>query len=364
MVTIKDIAKKAGVSPATVSRVLNGDKTISVREETRLKIYEAAEELEYIPLIQKYSSRLAQDALEGGTTADRGFRWPGASSANGATPPQLLVICSFTSQLEVEDPYYLAIRYGIDETCRKEGITVQRSYGEGMLEALNSLSPGDYLGALAVGNFSPDQVDRIAQQFETLVFLDSNPDPLRFDAITVDLQNGVAQLMDYATSKGYERLGFIGGREHPEPHLPLKDVREAAFEALQMAKGTYNQDWVWIGEFTTDSGYELVHSHWPKLVASGAPLPQCLLVANDSIAVGALRAFYELGVRIPKDLALLSFNDIPQAKFTTPALTTLKIHSEQMGATAVQTLLERCYTGRTVPYRVTFGTTLMLRDSG
>ncbi len=361
MVTIKDIAKKAGVSPATVSRVLNGDKTISVRENTRLKIYEAAEELDYIPLIQKYSHRLSQELNENGTSIERFSRWPGATLPPGTPVLQVLIICSFTSQLEVEDPYYLAIRYGIDESCKKEGLSVRRCYSD---EDISAIAATEFVGAIAVGNFSSDQVAAMAQQFDTLVFLDSSPDSERFDSVTVDLVSGMNRLLDYLQEKGLTRIAFIGGREHPEPHLPLKDIREVTFEQRQRACGAFNPEWVWIGAFTTDSGYDLVHGHWPQLVASGLPLPQCVIVANDSIAVGALRGFYELGVRLPKDLALVSFNDIPQAKFTTPALTTLKIHSEQMGATAVQTLLDRIYTGRSVPYRVTFGTTLMQRDSG
>lgn len=333
MVTIKEIAQKAGVSPATVSRVLNGDKNISVREETRVKIYEAAEELEYIPLIQKYSSRLNM------TQSDL----------------IVIVVCAFTSQLEIEDPYYLAIRFGIDEECKKRGIAIHRIYANDTIDtALINKSNG----AIAVGSFAPEQVDQLAQQFEHLVFLDSDPDDERFDAVTVNLDAGMKKILKFISEQNIKDVGYIGGRDLQDTLIDKLDQREITFKSEMHKAGTYHEKWVWIGSFSSDSAYELV-----KANIDMEDLPKCFIIANDSMAVGVLRAFYELGVRIPDRLSLISFNDIPQAKFTTPALSTLKIHSEQMGVIAVKTLIDRISNDRVVPCRVSVATQLVIRDS-
>ena len=333
MVTIKEIAQKAGVSPATVSRVLNGDKNISVREETRVKIYEAAEELEYIPLIQKYSSRL-------NLTQSDLF---------------VIVVCAFTSQLEIEDPYYLAIRFGIDEECKKRGITVQRVYANDTLDAtlINKCN-----GAIAVGSFAPEQVNQLAQQFEHLIFLDSDPDDERFDAVTVNLDAGMKKILRFLAEQNIKDIGYIGGRDIQDTLINKLDQREITFSSEMHKVGTYQEKWVWIGSFSADSAYELVKANIDK-----DDLPKCFIVANDSMAVGVLRAFYELSIRIPDRVSLISFNDIPQAKFTTPALSTLKIHSEQMGVIAVKTLIDRIANDRVVPCRVSVATQLVIRDS-
>ena len=333
MVTIKEIAQKAGVSPATVSRVLNGDKNISVREETRIKIYEAAEELEYIPLIQKYSTRLNM------TQSDL----------------KVMVVCAFTSQLEIEDPYYLAIRYGIDEECKKRGIELHRAYANDVIDGtlLNKCN-----GAIAVGSFSKEQVDQLAEQFEHLIFLDSDPDDERFDAVTVNLDAGMKKILKFLSEQGVTDIGYIGGRDIQDMLKNTFDQREITFTNVMHKSGTYQEKWVWIGSFSTDSAYELVKANIDR-----DDLPQCFIVANDSMAVGVLRAFYELGLRIPDRVSIISFNDIPQAKFTTPALSTLKIHSEQMGVIAVKTLLDRISNERVVPCRVSVATQLVIRDS-
>jgi len=333
MVTIKEIAQKAGVSPATVSRVLNGDKNISVREETRIKIYEAAEELEYIPLIQKYSSRLNM------TQSDLKF----------------LVVCAFTSQLEIEDPYYLAIRYGIDEECKKRGIELHRTYANDIIDSslLNKCN-----GAIAVGSFAPEQVSQLADQFEHLIFLDSDPDDERFDAVTVNLDAGMKKVLRFLAEQDVQEIGYIGGRDIQDTLKNKVDQREITFKSEMHKVDSYQEKWVWIGSFSADSAYELV-----KANIDVNDLPECFIVANDSMAVGVLRAFYELSIRIPDRVSLISFNDIPQAKFTTPALSTLKIHSEQMGVVAVKTLMDRIANERVVPCKVSIATQLVIRDS-
>ncbi|MDH8678045.1 LacI family DNA-binding transcriptional regulator [Fusibacter bizertensis] len=333
MVTIKEIAQKAGVSPATVSRVLNEDKNISVREETRIKIYEAAEELEYIPLIQKYSTRLNMSHSD----------------------LKIMVICAFTSQLEIEDPYYLAIRFGIDEECKKRGIEIHRVYAKEMNEELLTHK---FNGAIAVGSFTTENVNKMAALFEHIIFLDSDPDDERFDAVTVNLDAGMKKILKFLSEHDVKNIGYIGGRDYHELLKHKQDQREITFIDVMSKAGNLKDEWVWIGEFSSDSAYELVKDH-----IDINHLPECFIVANDSMAVGVLRAFYELGIKIPDQVSIISFNDIPQAKFTTPALSTLKIHSEQMGVIAVKTLLDRISNERVVPCRVSIATQLVIRDS-
>ena len=91
--------------------------------------------------------------------------------------------------------------------------------------------------------------------------------------------------------------------------------------------------------------------------------PSALFIASDSIAIGVLRAIHEQGLSIPQDIALISVNDIPTAKFTFPSLSTVRIHSEMMGIQGVNLLVEKARDGRALPLQVYVPSKLKLRDT-
>lgn len=323
MATLKEIAQAAQVSVATVSRVLNDDPTLSVKSQTRQKILEAAERLEY--------------------------KVPSAKRQAGA---RLTFAALYThgQELEINDPYYLAMRYGIETQCEKLGITLISCYdfkGDRPFVAAE--------GLLVIGKPQPAAQALLEQQELPLVYLDGVIDDPRFDCVNVDLYRISRKVIDYFISRNYMRIGFIGGRDDPA----YADQRELAFVEYGRAKKVVRPQDIYYGDFTSQAGYQCAM----KMLAASEDHPPALFVATDSIAIGVLRALHEHGIKVPEQMALISVNDIPTARFVFPALSTVRIHSETMGAQAVNLLAERIRDDRVIPLSLYVPSSLQLRDT-
>jgi transcriptional regulator, LacI family len=329
MARIKDIAEKAGVSIATVSRVLNYDPTLSVTDETRKKIFEAAEALSY-------------------------KKKPGRK---GKPLKKIAVVSWYTEKEELEDLYYLSIRYGIETRCQALGIQVVKCFYD-QLEQLDQ--ENDYQGIIAVGKFSRNQVEQMASKTGAIVFVDSSPDDQRFDAVVVDFDLATKMVIDYLISKGHQQIGFIGGRESfkDDPSF-IVDQRETTFRSYMKEKGLYDESAVYIGRFAVNDGYRLMKQAIGEL---GERLPTAFFAANDLLAIGALRALLENEIQVPERVNVIGLNDISVSKYVYPPLSTLKVHTELMGETAVDTLMERI-SGRKVAKKIFIATELVRRKS-
>jgi LacI family transcriptional regulator len=334
MATIKDIAELAGVSPATVSRVLNGDRTMSVKDETKKRIYEAAEELAYVPLIQKYSERTLRGSVI-----------------------KVLVVHAYTVQTEVEDPYYLSIRYGIESEVPKYQMEVTKIY-RGDHGEFDLSDKGEFDGILMVGFFSNKEIAEFEQHSKDLLFVDYSPNDDLYDAVLVNLKGAIIKMVTYLEERGIDTIGYIGGRDPiAEDHDPI-DLRESSFRAVMAAKGKLHENHVHIGEFSMDSAYKIALEGFKQ---SG--LAKAYVVANDSMAIGVLKALREMSLRVPEDVSLISINDIPTASFTFPPLTTVRIHSEYMGIVAVRMLYDKLVNPRDIPIKTLVSMKLIERDS-
>ncbi|HDT5149221.1 TPA: transcriptional regulator EbgR [Klebsiella michiganensis] len=325
MATLKDIATEAGVSLATVSRVLNDDPTLNVKEETKHRILEVAEKLEY----KSTSSRKAQVHTVG--------------------HHHILAIYSYQQDLEINDPYYLAIRHGIETQCEKLGIELTNCYFNNALPELKKVT-----GVLIVGQPSRAIRDAATALTDNVCFIDFHEPGSSYDAVDIDLVRIAKEVIDFFIAQGARRIGFIGGQDEPGK----ADIREVAFVEYGRLKGVVSEEDIWRGGFSSSSGYELA-----KKMLAKADFPTALFVASDSIAIGVLRAIHERGLSIPEDISLISVNDIPTARFTFPPLSTVRIHSEMMGSQGVNLLVEKARDGRALPLNVFVPSVLKLRGT-
>ena len=171
MATLKDIAKLVGVSPATVSRVLNYDKTLSVSEDTRKRVFEAAEELNYKKTKKK-------------------------TSVLDSHKPVLIGICQWYSpKQELADPYYLSIRSGIEKYCFEKHIETRTIFGDEKGIPVGQFDNVD--GIIAIGKYSEDEVRAFSRISSNLVFVDSSPNEKKYDSIIVDFEVAVREVLDY-----------------------------------------------------------------------------------------------------------------------------------------------------------------------
>lgn len=327
MATIKDIANKAGVSIATVSRVLNYDLTLSVSDETKKKIFEIAEELSY----EKRTMRKIA------TTKIALIHW-------------------YTEKEELGDLYYMSIRLGIEKRCKQHNLGIVKFFENNIEE----LSKENIQGIIAVGKFSEEEISCFKGITKNIVFVDSSPDEDIFDSVVVNFEKITKQVIDYLLKKGHEKIGYIGGKEtFKDKTSDIRDDREVTFKSYLNEKGLLKDDYVYISDFTVSDGYKLMKK---AIEEHGEQLPTAFFVGNDSMAIGCLRALGEAQVSVPDRVNIIGVNDISVSQYVFPPLSTVKVHTELMGETAVDLLIER-FAGRNVSKKVTVSTGLKIRQS-
>ena len=325
MATIREIAEKAGVSIATVSRVLYHDETLNAQEETKKRIFEIAEELEYEVKLQKRRKKKLK----------------------------IGVFYSYSPTEELEDPYYLCLRLAIEKRLETEGYKKIPVTLEDTAESLAGVD-----GVICSGTFSRSTVERVGTWNKPVVFIDSSPDLSRFDAIMIDYYQSVRWILDWFIANGHTKIGFIGCTETDKDGRELRDERTVAVKSYLTEKGLYHPEYIKTGLYHAKYGYRL----FKELYEEGN-LPTALFVANDSMAAGCYRAAYELGIKIPDDVSLIGFNDIPTAKYMVPPLSTVRIYMEFMGEYSVHMLEERIFGNRQLSMKVTVPTKLCIRES-
>lgn len=332
MATIKDISKEAGVSPATVSRVLNHDSTLSVSQEKRKLIFEIAEKLSYVPPRSRKKKAVKAKFRIG-------------------------LIHWYTIDQELEDPYYLSIRIGIEKKAIEHQVEVSKLYAPNKSD-LTSLKDID--GMICIGKFSEKEIKNFSKVTSNLVFVDSSPFEEVYDAVVVDIEKAVVKIVDHLRKGGCESIGYIGGVEYAgDEKVPIGEKREKVYQSYLRKYDMYDESYVYIGNFLASSGYELMK----KAIKDHDALPHAFFIASDSMAVGAMRALHEHGIRVPDVVKLVGFNDIPTSNYTNPPLSTLRVHKEFMGETALNLLLERLQDQRFIPKKVVVPTELVVRDS-
>ena len=255
MATLKEIAQEAGVSLATVSRVLNEDPSLSVKDETRQKIFEIAERLEY-----KTSS------------ARKGVH---------KSKLQLLAVYAYPQSTEVNDPYYLAIRYGIETQCTRLNIELAHCYNGAEGRELSAVD-----GILVIGHLPEERLAVLRGLSAQLVFVDCRSQG-DFDSIDVDLALISQQVVDFFIAEGHQRIGYIGGQDDGP------DLRELAFRDYGQRLGVVQESDLYRGDFSSASGYKLAKEMLAgsEKTLRGTICPQvkpALAASAQSAAVGDL----------------------------------------------------------------------------
>ncbi|WP_147804212.1 LacI family DNA-binding transcriptional regulator [Alkalicoccus halolimnae] len=337
MANLREVAARAGVSVSTVSRVLNNDESLSVTSLTKEKIMEAAENLQYKKHSQKKKSRTHQIGL--------------------------LIFCS--KDYEYEDEYFMVMRRSIERQAEKEGLSIAVQIRE-----IEKLQDADLLnnleGLIIVGNISSSIVNQLSRQNQKIVFVDESPDINRFDSVTADFLTATTAVLNHLRSLGHRRIGYIGGTEIPHQQFEdtdftgidnLEKMRFLPYKRMLTSWGEYKEEFVHIGGWSTEEGYQMM-----KKALQQEEGPSAYVVASDPMAVGAIRALHEAGVKVPHDISIVSFNDIQMAKYLNPPLTTVKVPVEQMGVSAVKLIREQI-DGRDIPTKLIHPCAVQYRDS-
>ncbi|MBO0420316.1 MAG: LacI family DNA-binding transcriptional regulator [Vagococcus fluvialis] len=330
MATIKDIANLANVSQATVSRVLNYDSTLSVADDTKKKIFEVAEQLEY-------TKHKKIKHVEKGKIAI--FQW-------------------MTEKDELDDVYYLSLRMGAEKKIIDLGYDIVRVF-----KGQEFVPEEDIIGIVSIGECSPIEVKTMTDFTESVVFLNMNILSEQYDSVAVDFDQAVNSVVQFFYQKGHKKVGYIGGTDYGKndlDHSPRKDRRTVAFENYAKQFDLYHEDCIFLDDFSVESGYTQMKKAIETLKEN---LPTAFFLANDPLAVGALRALHEAQINVPEDVSLVGFNDSSIAKYVYPTLSSVKVYTELMGKTSVELLIDRLETERKIAKTVIISTKLKLRGS-
>jgi len=323
--TIKEIAEMAGVSAATVSRVLNFDDTLNVQDETKQRVFEAAERLEYqMRDKKKYKKKL-----------------------------KLGMISSYSLEEELEDTFYLSVRIAIERKLEEEGF---KKFPVNLGDSVESTSNLD--GLICLGTFSESMVNKVKSFHKPAVFVDALGDLDLFDSVVTDLRHSVKKVLSYFLQEGHKKIAFIGGRDVDVDGKEVVDLRVPIYRSFMEERGILNEEYIKIGGYTPKHGYRL-----GKELLAMEERPRAIFTANDSLAVGCYKAIQEAGLCIPEDISVIGFNDISIAKYLVPPLTTVHIYMDFMGSQAVSILAERIYSGREISMHISLPTKLMVRGS-
>lgn len=284
MATRKQIAELAGVSQATVSRLLNGDAKLRITAQTRRRIMRAAAQLGYTAFTSRMIAVLN-------------------------APPEID---------ELQDAYFQSLREELRTAAEEQGSTL--AFFASIDELIDAAD--DYDGFIAIGpaTFTREQLGQLRRALPYGTFIDTNPAPDWFDSVRHDLSQTMLDALDALQGAGHTRIGFIGGIGaimglHNQP----EDIRTLAFTDWSRRLHLDNDALIYAsGPFTVDNGRALAE----RMLAQHSPdaLPDALVVASDPMAVGVLQALAAASVRVPHDMAVVSVDNLPICQYTAPAL--------------------------------------------
>jgi LacI family transcriptional regulator len=306
MTTIKDVAKKAGVSVSTVSRVLNGYPHVD--NVVRARVREVIQELDYQP------NRVAQ-------------------RLRAATSQLVGVIVS-----DIVNPFFIHAIRGIEHVFFQEDLSVlignadSDSQREEMFIRLMRREGASGLILAPTREDSP-AVAEIVEARLPVVVIDRSMSNVAVDTVLTNNYKGAALAVEHLISLGHQRIGIISGPQH----LTSGRERYRSYRhTLEQAGLPYFPNLVCFGDYRQSSGYELTS----ELLNLPEP-PTALFVANNLMTIGALNAIHEMGRAIPDDIAVIGFDDLDWAVSLNPPLTTVQQPVFEIGVQAAHLLMER-----------------------
>lgn len=309
-VTIKDVAREAKVSVATVSRALNGLSTVT--DKTREKVLKVAADMQFVP------SSAARSLISRRT------------QTIGALLPDLYG--EFFSEL---------IR-GIDQAARARGLHLIVSSTRGdaaeVASAMKSLH-GRVDGLLVMSPHATEEFMARNLPKVPAVLMNSRSSGGVLPSFAVDNYGGAMAMMRHLVGRGHTRIALIAGPEHNfDAQERLRGYRDAMAQLLPGVDELILQ-----GDFSEESGWRTGNQ-----ILALATRPTAVFASNDMMAIGCLFALTEAGVHVPNEIALAGYDDIPMARFVSPPLTTVRVRIAELGAMA----LERLVMGIEHPERV------------
>jgi len=323
---LEQVARRAKVSTATVSRVLNNASV--VKSTTRARVVKAIEELKYHPNLHARS-------LAGGKSRTIG------------------VIAS-----NMENPFFFDIYKTIERDAHSRGYEVvmaNTDYRSEQLVTSVRLMIGRRVAGLAaiVSEMAPELMDELNDARIPVVFYDVGTPRGNVTNIRVNYRRGIEKVVDYLYSLGHRRLGFIG---HHAILGPINERMKAVMDAVARIPSLEVR--MAADADTLEGGRQAAR----QLLSNGYQ-PTAIICVNDVTAVGVLRELRERGLRVPQDVSVTGFDNVKLSEFCYPALTTVHIPREQIGHIICESLMSKAGKSAVAEAEIVIDPEFVLRDS-
>jgi len=329
MSTIRDVAKLAGVSIATVSRILNNDEYFGVTLETKRKVLDAVKKLNYKKKDRK--KKIKQLSVS--------------------------IIKSFDEKIESEDPYFVSLRLDLEYALKKKGIRTkvfELQMFEKDEDTLISLITSNAI--VIIGEIKPSQLNFMKSLNDNIICVDAYNFDNSIDYIKFDMKHSVKLVIDYLLKLGHKKIGLLVGRNQIVRNLV--DFREEYFIEIMKELTLYDERFVKVDEFLPQSGYMMM-----KEILELEEYPTAVFCANDSIAMGVYKAIREKNLKVFTDISIIGFNDLKISKYMTPPLTTLRIDTKIIAEETINVLIELFENNRSYRKKVYLPVELIERES-
>ena len=334
--TLKEIAKEAGVSVSTVSRVINQENTKAASPKVQARIWEIIRRTGYSPNKTARNLKLGQ-------------------SAELRDPDPKSIACVYArTHTDMSDPFFSQIVKALELEAIKSRYFIRYSFTSqdlGRPETAAQLTQFPADGIVVLGRYDQRIASLVSNLSKNVVYTGLIPMDFQFDQVVCDGSEIVYTAISYLKSLGHSVIGYIGEQD--------KEPRFSGYkEALSKLDLPFAQRNTANVHQTSEGGYEGM-----KMLARTCDDLSAILCANDRTAIGVLHALKKLNFRVPEDISVISIDDIDIAQYMSPMLTTVHIPTDELGKMAFKVLLDRVSGGHRMPLKTFLPYYIAKRDS-
>lgn len=333
--TLKDIAKEAGVSISTVSRVINQKGASAASKEVQDRVWEIVRRTGYSP-----------------NTAARDLKCGNSNSDKKLTRS---IACIFArTEDPMKDIFFSTLARGLEEEAFHHNYIVKH-----LITYVDIDNPAEFRhitgnrvdGAAVLGRCNRQMLSFLKKHFNNVVYSGLNTINAKYDQIICDGYQAAGSVMEKFFELGHTRIAYIGDTKEENRY-------EGYCASLSAKKIPLRRELVVHAPMTTEGGYQGAL----RLLEKSRDFT-AIFCSNDTVAIGALRALQEKGLKIPGDVSLISIDDIDVVQYITPLLTTIRIPIEELGKMAAKILIDRIEGGHRLPMKILLPFSLVWRET-
>jgi len=302
MITIKDVAKEAGVAVSTVSNVLNQVNIVS--EETRKKVLAVVEKLQYVP------------------NMNAKFLKTNKRNTIGLFLPS------------IQGDFYRMLMQSVHIQCKLKGylLNIYVSNENTSDEIYSMIISSGVEGAIVMNErLHQEYVDRISQTKLPIVFIDREYSGDNMSSVFIDNIAGATLAMEFLIKQGHRRIGYFHGIDNTDDNNRFR----AYMNVMNKYHLSLDQSIILTGYFEEPVAY----SEMRVLLLKGIEMPDAFFCANDEMALGCIQALHDAGINVPEDVSVIGFDDILLSSYCSPALTTIQSPVKELGNASTNELI-------------------------